>query len=48
MNPVRKVRHDGLPVSYTDQVTEEQVRRIDDLVRKEFESGEWVPVEEEA
>lgn len=48
MNPVRKVRHDGLTVAYTDQVSEEQVRRIDELVHEEFESGDWVTVEQEA
>lgn len=41
-------RHDGLAVSYSDEVTEEQVRKIDDLVRKEFESGDWVTVEQES
>jgi hypothetical protein len=50
MNPLRKqtARHNGLVVAYDDEVTEEQVRRIDDLVREEFESGEWVTVENES
>lgn len=50
MNPLRKqsARHEGLVVSYDDEVTEEQVRKIDDLVRKEFEQGEWVTVEAES
>jgi len=50
MAPLRKhrARHDGLVVSYNDEVTEEQVRNIDDLVREEFEQGEWVPVEQES
>lgn len=30
-----------------DDVTEEQVRKIDDLVREEFERGDWVTVEQE-
>jgi hypothetical protein len=47
MNQVRKIKHQGLRVSYSDIVTEEQVRRIDELVREEFQSGEWVPVEKE-
>ena len=50
MNPLRKAlaRHDGLPVSYLDDVTEEQVRKIDDLVHEEFEGGDWVTVEQES
>lgn len=49
MNAVRKIRsqHDGLVVSYADLVTEEQVRRIDELVHEEFQTGEWVTVEKE-
>jgi hypothetical protein len=49
MNPARKAKHpDGLPVAYGDVVTEEQVRSIDDLVREEFEQGDWVTVEQES
>jgi len=49
MNPLRKqARHDGLPVAYGDEVTEEKVRQIDDLVREEFEKGDWVTVESES
>jgi hypothetical protein len=50
MSPLRKqsARHDGLVVSYSEDVTEEQVRKIDDLVREEFESGEWETVEQES
>jgi hypothetical protein len=50
MTPLRKAlaRHDGLPVSYLDDVTEEQVRKIDDLVHQEFEDGDWVTVEQES
>jgi hypothetical protein len=35
-------------VDYSDEVTEEQVRQVDDLVRKEFETGNWVTVEQES
>jgi len=53
MNAVRKMerqtRGRGVdhrpPVDYSDEVTEEQVKRLDDLVKKEFDSGEWVTVE---
>jgi hypothetical protein len=50
MTPLRKqtARHDGLPVSYLDDVTEEQVRKIDELVGDEFEDGDWVTVEKES
>jgi hypothetical protein len=41
-------RHDGLVVDYNEDVTEDQVRRIDDLVREEFEQGDWVTVEQES
>lgn len=49
MSTLRKrvAKHDGLPVGYNDDMTEEKVRRIDDLVRKEFENGDWVTVEQE-
>lgn len=50
MNPLRRQRgaqHDGLTVAYKDDVTEEQVRKIDELVHEEFESGDWVTVEQE-
>jgi hypothetical protein len=49
MTPLRKqARHDGLAVSYMDEVTEEQVRKIDDLVGEEFEQGDWVTIEQES
>jgi hypothetical protein len=50
MIPLRKETacHDGLPASYLDDVTEEQVRKIDDLVHEEFVSGDWVTVERES
>lgn len=50
MNTLKKqvARHEGLVVNYRDNVTEEQVRNIDNLVREEFEQGEWVTVEQES
>jgi len=33
-------------VDYSDEVTAEQVARIDELLREEF-AGEWVVVEQE-
>ncbi len=51
MGPARKQHdglQDGLTVAYGDDVTEERVRKIDDLVREEFESDDWVTVEEES
>jgi hypothetical protein len=50
MNPLRKkfAWHDGLTVSYGEDVTEEQVRQIDELVRQEFEDEDWVIVEQES
>lgn len=49
MAPLRKqiARHEGLVVSYSEDVTEEQVHQIDDLVREEFEKGDWETVEHE-
>lgn len=44
----QQAQHDGLIVAYDDDVTEEQVRDIDDLIREEFESGDWVSVEQES
>jgi hypothetical protein len=38
----------GFVVDYSEDVTEEQVRKLDDLVRKEFETGNWVTVEQES
>jgi hypothetical protein len=48
MNPLRKQQNDGLHVSYNDEVTEDQVHKIDEIVHEEFESGEWVTVEQES
>jgi hypothetical protein len=49
MNPLRKqALHTGLPVSYADEVSQEQVRRIDDLVREEFSGDDWVTVEQDS
>jgi hypothetical protein len=44
----KKAQHNGLPVAYADEVSEEQVRKIDELVQKEFEDGGWVTVEQES
>jgi hypothetical protein len=35
-------------VDYSEDVTEEQVRKLDQLVREEFETGNWVPAEQES
>ena len=50
MGPLRKqvARHDGLTVAYRDEVTEEQVRKIDELVREEVGGADWVTVEQES
>lgn len=34
-------------VYFDDEITEEQVRRVDEAMREEFSSGEWVAVEGE-
>jgi hypothetical protein len=31
-----------MPVTYDDKVTEEKARQIDELLRAEFETGDWV------
>ncbi|MBO4221919.1 hypothetical protein [Bradyrhizobium neotropicale] len=38
----------GYIVDYSEEVTEEQVRKMDEAVRKEFETGNWVTVEQES
>ncbi len=50
MNPSRKrfALSDGFPIAYSDEVTEDQVRQIDELVKEEFEDEGWVTVEQEA
>lgn len=48
MNPLRKQAHNGLPVAYADDITEDQVRRINELVQEEFKDGDWVTVEQES
>lgn len=35
-------------INYSKAVTKEQVRRLDELVKSEFETGEWVTVAGEA
>jgi hypothetical protein len=49
MNALRKqALNNGLPAAYADEVSEEQVRKIDDLVQKEFQDEGWVTVEQES
>jgi hypothetical protein len=49
INPLRKsARQDEYPVAYGDEVTEDQVRKIDDLLEREFKDTEWVTVEQES
>jgi hypothetical protein len=36
-----------MPVYYDDEVTAEQVRQLKELVREEFEHGDWIAVEYE-
>jgi hypothetical protein len=38
----------GYIVDYSEDVTPEQVRQLDDLVRKEFETGNWVTEEQDS
>ena len=37
-----------LIVDYSDEVTPEQIRQVDESVRKEFATGNWVTVEQES
>ena len=49
MSVLRKqALNNGLPIAYADEVSEEQVRRIDELVREEFQDNGWVTVEQES
>lgn len=50
MSALRKpaFRHDGLPVSYADEVSQEQIKKIGELVREEFVGEDWVTVERES
>ncbi len=49
MNALRKqALHNGLPVAYADEVSEEQVRKINELVQGEFVDNDWVTVEQES
>lgn len=49
MNPLRKQAvNSGLPVAYADEVSEEQVRKIDELVQVEFQDNGWEIVEQES
>jgi hypothetical protein len=40
-------QHDYV-VEYSEDVTKEQVRKLDEIVRKERETGNWVTVEQES
>lgn len=42
------VRRTDYVVDYSQDVTEEDVRKIDDLLKDEFKTGNWVPVDEES
>jgi hypothetical protein len=33
-------------ICYFEEATQEQVERVNDLVRKEFETGNWIMVDE--
>ena len=48
MGPLRNQHapHEGFTVAYNDEVTEEQVRKIDEALEDEFKDGEWVTVEQ--
>lgn len=50
MSALRKqaFKHDGLPVSYADEVSLDQIRQIGELVRDEFVGEDWVTVEQES
>lgn len=48
MNHLRKERHNGLPVAYADNVSEEAVREMDKRLREQFRDAEWVTVEQES
>ena len=49
MSPLRKqALHNGFPVAYADEVSEDQVRKIDELVHEEFKDSDWVTVEQES
>lgn len=42
-----KIRRECV-VDFSDEVTEEQIKQIEDLTKKEFESETWVTVEQES
>ena len=46
--PAKPARQEGFAVDYHDEVTEEQVRKIDKHLEEEFRDGEWVTVERES
>jgi hypothetical protein len=49
MTALRKhALHNGLPVAYADDVSEDQVRKMDESVREKFRDNDWVTVEQES
>ena len=46
--PIFALDRQGYIVDYSEDVTPEQVRQLDDLVRKEFETGNWVTEEQDS
>lgn len=49
MNALRKQAVQvGLPVAYADEVSPDEIRKIDDLVQGEFSDDDWVTVEQES
>ncbi len=49
MNHLRKQElHNGLPVAYADDVSEEAVRELDKRLREQFRDADWVTVEQES
>jgi hypothetical protein len=49
MSHLRKQElHQGLPVAYADNVSEETVRELDKRLREEFRDADWVTVEQES
>jgi hypothetical protein len=48
MTALRKQKHDGLPVAYADDFSEDQVRKMDESVREKFRDDDWVTVEQES
>jgi hypothetical protein len=52
MNPLRRKADSGFfgrdcVVDYSTEITDEQIRAAEEQVRPEFETGDWVTIEEE-